>query len=54
MFVKRFVVTWMAGTASAALPAFSQSENPVVKSGLAGADRITHRAESSLGFGYRF
>jgi hypothetical protein len=26
----------------------------VVKSALVGADRITHRVEPSLGFGYRF
>ena len=28
MFGKKFVVTWFAGIASIALPAFSQSENP--------------------------
>lgn len=29
MFSKKFVVTWFAGIASVALPAFSQSENPL-------------------------
>src|SRR5437879_1906001 len=28
MFRKKLVLTWIAGIASAALPAFSQSENP--------------------------
>src|ERR1700680_2224476 len=28
MFGRKLVVTWMVGIASAALPAFSQSENP--------------------------
>jgi len=28
MFGKKLVVTWIVGIASAALPAFSQSENP--------------------------
>src|SRR5579872_2933481 len=28
MFGKKLVVTWIAGVAAAALPAFSQSENP--------------------------
>ena len=108
MVGKNLVVRWIVGIASAALPAFSQSENPeknevsvqafgsfvksttdngienkATNSGgvlgsyrysreisaayvfrlpmrkftpfvLAGADRITHRAEPSLGFGYRF